>query len=233
MILAGGIAVLAKQEAAAPAPAPTPPSTSAEAATVSAEANESQKLRETTEAAGELPSTVGGELESLTTPASTPPVQAPELPPSQEAASEVPPGAPSKWRASPTEKPSTSVPPGEEADELVVASPARSTRRRTTSSDPLQAVDSFVDRNRREADEAIRQLNSEAKELRERLKKVESALARWQKLSQALNQQTEDSAVEAPARSRASSNQQSQDHAVDTSPHEQELQSLDPADSPK
>ncbi len=54
--------------------------------------------------------------------------------------------------------------------------------------DPIQVVDNFVERSRREADEAIRQLNSEAQELRERLRKVESALARWQRLSRALKQ---------------------------------------------
>ncbi len=52
--------------------------------------------------------------------------------------------------------------------------------------DPVQAVETFVRRNRQEADTAIKNLTQEAETLRARLAKVEAALARWQVVSAAL-----------------------------------------------
>jgi hypothetical protein len=54
--------------------------------------------------------------------------------------------------------------------------------------DPMAAVDSFLSRNRKEADDSIKNLTKEAEVLRARLQKVEEALARWQAVSDALNQ---------------------------------------------
>jgi hypothetical protein len=54
--------------------------------------------------------------------------------------------------------------------------------------DPMAAVDSFLDRNRKEADDSIKALSREAEALRARLQKVEAALARWQTVSAALSQ---------------------------------------------
>ena len=53
--------------------------------------------------------------------------------------------------------------------------------------DPILAVETFVLRNRKEADDSIKSLTLEAEALRARLAKVEAALARWQGLSTALD----------------------------------------------
>ncbi|MHC5539555.1 hypothetical protein ACYOEI_15160, partial [Singulisphaera rosea] len=55
-----------------------------------------------------------------------------------------------------------------------------------TPNDPGQLVSEFVDRSRKEAEASIAALTKEAEELRVRLKKVESALDRWQSVSRAL-----------------------------------------------
>jgi hypothetical protein len=52
--------------------------------------------------------------------------------------------------------------------------------------DPMGAVETFLDRNRKEAENSIQTLNQEAEALRTRLQKVEAALARWQDVSKAL-----------------------------------------------
>ncbi|WP_435005094.1 hypothetical protein P12x_002985 [Tundrisphaera lichenicola] len=52
--------------------------------------------------------------------------------------------------------------------------------------DPMEVVEAFLDRNRKEADESIRALNEEAEALRARLAKVEAALGRWQSIAGAL-----------------------------------------------
>jgi hypothetical protein len=54
--------------------------------------------------------------------------------------------------------------------------------------DPMQTVESFVARSRKEADDAIKNLTTEAEALRTRLKKVEAALERWQGVSRALGE---------------------------------------------
>src|SRR4051794_30673321 len=57
-----------------------------------------------------------------------------------------------------------------------------------TTDDSMQAVEAFVQRNRKEADEAIKTLTQERDSLRERLQKVEAALGRWKAVAGALEQ---------------------------------------------
>jgi hypothetical protein len=57
-----------------------------------------------------------------------------------------------------------------------------------TTDDPIQAVEAFVQRNRKEADEAIKALTQERDSLRARLQKVEAALGRWKAVAGALEQ---------------------------------------------
>ena len=54
--------------------------------------------------------------------------------------------------------------------------------------DPMAAVDAFLTRNRKEADDSIQALSREAEALRARLQKVEAALARWQGVAGALQE---------------------------------------------
>ena len=60
--------------------------------------------------------------------------------------------------------------------------------------DPMKAVESFLTRNRKEADDSIKALTSEAEVLRGRLQKVEAALARWEAVAGSLNQVSGESA---------------------------------------
>jgi len=53
--------------------------------------------------------------------------------------------------------------------------------------DPVASVETFVERNRKEAESAIQTLTVEAETLKARLAKVETALTRWQSFSRALN----------------------------------------------
>ena len=53
--------------------------------------------------------------------------------------------------------------------------------------DPVDSVESFVERNRKEAESAIQTLSTEAETLKARLVRVEAALSRWQNFSRALN----------------------------------------------
>jgi len=55
--------------------------------------------------------------------------------------------------------------------------------------DPVQALEAFVLRSRREAEEAIDKLTKETETLRARLQKVETALDRWKGVRDALNQE--------------------------------------------
>jgi hypothetical protein len=56
--------------------------------------------------------------------------------------------------------------------------------------DPMGAVESFLQRNQKEADDSIKALTQEAEALRARLQKVESALGRWKGVAQALELQS-------------------------------------------
>ena len=68
--------------------------------------------------------------------------------------------------------------------------------------DPVDSVEAFVERNRKEAETAIASLTNEAANLKSRLAKVEAALAKWQTFSRALtaDQIVSQPAVVAPAR---------------------------------
>ncbi len=64
--------------------------------------------------------------------------------------------------------------------------------------DPVEAVEAFVRRNAKEADESIKALTQEAEALRGRLSKVEAALAKWQAVSRALQPTPPAAASEPP-----------------------------------
>ena len=57
-----------------------------------------------------------------------------------------------------------------------------------TNDDPMQVVEAFVARNRKEAEDSIQALTQEAETLRARLQKVEAALERWKAVDNALKQ---------------------------------------------
>jgi hypothetical protein len=78
------------------------------------------------------------------------------------------------------------VPPPGPTDPLAVPGEARAADP-SANDDPMAAVDTFLDRNRKEAEESIKALSREAEALKARLQKVEAALARWQGVSNALN----------------------------------------------
>ena len=63
--------------------------------------------------------------------------------------------------------------------------------------DSIVDVDAFLDRSRKETDDAVNALGREAEALRARLHKVESALTRWQAVSAALKHQNGPEANEA------------------------------------
>ena len=65
--------------------------------------------------------------------------------------------------------------------------------------DPVEAVETFVERNRKEAEGAIHSLAEEAENLKNRLAKVESALGRWQSFARALNNDHPPSQTDVPA----------------------------------
>lgn len=56
-----------------------------------------------------------------------------------------------------------------------------------TKADPVETVESFLERNRKEAEAAIHSLSTEAANLKSRLAKVETALIRWQSFAHALS----------------------------------------------
>jgi hypothetical protein len=113
--------------------------------------------------------------ETVATVTTEPPVlpaAAPELPSMPaEPPSAIPPSLPAVDEAPPPQITQTPTSPA------IAARPGE---------DPMGAVDSFLDRNRKEAENSIQALNQEAEILRARLQKVEAALARWQDVSKAL-----------------------------------------------
>ena len=81
------------------------------------------------------------------------------------------------------------VPASTESDPLPMMTTEGATRSADpVVDDPMGAVDSFLQRSRKEADDSIKALTQEAEALRTRLQKVEAALGRWQAVSGALNQ---------------------------------------------
>jgi hypothetical protein len=83
------------------------------------------------------------------------------------------------WRSK-SEPPATLNPPLPTIESV----PPESAR---ADEDPMIAVESFLRRNRKEADDSIHALTREAEALRARLAKVEAALARWQAVAGSLN----------------------------------------------
>ena len=65
--------------------------------------------------------------------------------------------------------------------------------------DPVDSVESFVERNRKEAEDSIKTLTTEAENLKSRLIRVEAALARWQTFSRALSADQPASQTNVPA----------------------------------
>ena len=92
--------------------------------------------------------------------------------------------APAESRTAAWSKPGAQVPQSPPADRAMVPAEVPP----ANNDDPMAAVDEFLGRNRKEADESIKALAREAETLRARLQKVEAALARWQSVSNALNQ---------------------------------------------
>lgn len=87
------------------------------------------------------------------------------------------------------------APAGLSADELPPYPPRRSppvepeaAQPAPAAEDPDQTAERFVDLTRQQADAQIKALTAEAEQLRARLKKVESAIERWQTLRNALDQ---------------------------------------------
>ncbi len=65
--------------------------------------------------------------------------------------------------------------------------------------DPMGAVDSFLRRNRKEADDSIESLTREAEMLKVRIAKVDAALARWRSVSAALDRDAKAEPRSTPA----------------------------------
>ena len=102
----------------------------------------------------------------------------------------------------PTEiKPSVNDPALEKAAERSDSTGPVTSRPAPALADPVETVESFVERNRQEAEANIQALATEAENLKARLAKVEAALVRWQSFSRALhaNQPTEPDQPSPPA----------------------------------
>jgi hypothetical protein len=101
-------------------------------------------------------------------------------PPQSEAAIERKP-----WRG---KEPQAAGPPPPAVDSLpATTEPPVAIEPGHSSEDPMTAVDAFLRRNRKEAEDSIQALTREAEALRARLAKVEAALARWQSVAGSLN----------------------------------------------
>ena len=96
----------------------------------------------------------------------------------------------------------------------------------TAKLDPVDSVETFVERNRKEAAAAIDSLSTEAENLKSRLVRVESALARWQSFSRALNADQPTSQTEVPAAGKPNWKRSESD------PTARSTQSLPAGDSP-
>ena len=104
---------------------------------------------------------------------------------------------PKGWRASADAqaKAGDNLPPPLPAD-FGVGQPAPAaipTAGPAAAEDPMVAVDTFLQRNLKEADDSIKALSHEAETLRARLQKVETALARWQVVAGSLGESTKTS----------------------------------------
>jgi len=123
-------------------------------------------------------------IESTPTPAPAPAaIEEPEanpLPPAREL-------QPSAPKAAPT-------PPA--VDDRPAREPAP--RPRASADDPDARARSFVERNRKEADEQLKALRDEAAQLKARLARVEAGIRRWEALSDALGRTEDRAAVRMP-----------------------------------
>ena len=97
-----------------------------------------------------------------------------------------------------TSKPLPAVPPAPEADDdRPTPKPSRraATPRAESADDPDAHARSFVERNRREAEEQLKALRDEAAQLKGRLARVEAGIRRWEALAAAMNQGAQDRAA--------------------------------------
>jgi hypothetical protein len=88
-------------------------------------------------------------------------------------------------------QPVPAIPSAEAVDKLPVLELPPSTTKPAalvlaSGNDPMGTIETFLVRNRKEAEQAIETLNQEAEALRARLQKVEAALSRWQEVEKAL-----------------------------------------------
>ncbi len=92
------------------------------------------------------------------------------------------------------------LPPAREREPIATPEPAPAARPRSSADDPDAKARSFVERNRKEADEQLKALREEAAQLRARLGRVEAGIRRWESLAEALDRSSEDrAAVRTPA----------------------------------
>jgi len=136
---------------------------------------------------------------SLADSPTTKPPEAPETP----MAAEAKPFSPTDQPISPTvavieadllpTNPPSDPPPAPSADPAISPATVQAVAVDATpepspaKADPVATVETFVERNRKEAESAIQTLTTEADNLKARLTKVEAALVRWQNFSRALN----------------------------------------------
>jgi hypothetical protein len=90
--------------------------------------------------------------------------------------------------------------------------------------DPMQAVEAFVERSRKEADDSIKALTREAETLRARLQKVEAALERWKGVAEGLKQEPRRAAVELPPQPVAADALKEEPRRADVEPPRQPVE---------
>ena len=84
-------------------------------------------------------------------------------------------------------EPPVTDPALEKAAESIDSNTSVTSRPAPALADPVETVESFVERNRQEAESNIQSLATEAENLKARLAKVEAALVRWRSFSRALH----------------------------------------------
>ncbi|WP_165249149.1 hypothetical protein [Paludisphaera soli] len=88
---------------------------------------------------------------------------------------------------------------------IAVPEPAPAARPRPSADDPDAKARSFVERNRKEADEQLKALREEAAQLKARLGRVEAGIRRWESLAEALDRSEDRAAMRNPAEVRGRS----------------------------
>ncbi|AMV38849.1 hypothetical protein [Planctomyces sp. SH-PL62] len=71
-------------------------------------------------------------------------------------------------------------------------------RPRASIDDPDARARSFVERNRKEAEEQLKVLREESAQLKARLGRIEAGIRRWEALADALNRSEDKAAVRTP-----------------------------------